>query len=626
MATPAHTAAAADSAEAPAPPPRRAEEELPALYAAQGLRVPVPVMLSAMFVVWLASERAPLALQLGWLGAVALVLVVRGWVIRDAARASQRPIMQRMNAIAAVAALGGLVHGQSVLFWPYMDQLERAVQSMFVLGLCAGAVATEFGHLRVFVAYMLPLLVPLALAWARALAPAGTAWYSGPSGVLLLLVAMYGALLTVLARDTFGLFRESFESRQRMRRALEHAEAANRAKTRFLASASHDLRQPMHTLSLFAAALTMRPLDPVTRDIAAQLNLALQALSSQLDALLDISKLDAGVVPVEPRAFALLGLLARLREEFGPVAARKGLELRMQLHDAGACHSDPLLLERVLRNLLDNAIKYTPAGRVALDVGRAGPMYVLTISDTGPGIPVAEQQMVFEEFYQLGNPERDRAQGLGLGLAIVRRLADLLQLDLRLHSLPGQGTTFTLTVPAAAAAAPVPGSDAPTLPSIRGLRVLVIDDEEAVREGMRTLLQALGAEVSVAAGSDDALALARRQPPHVVLADFRLRGGDDGLAAVRRLREQCPGLPALLVSGDTAPQRLREAHAAGLRLLHKPAGVEVLTRAIREEVDHGRGTDPADGHAPAGTAAGLDLGRAGDAGREPAAHRRSAGG
>ena len=563
----------------------RAEEELPALYAGQGLRVPVPVMLAAVFIAWLAAERAPRALLFGWVGAVAAVLLLRWWVIRNAARARHAPILPRMNAIAAVSAVGGIVHGQSVMFWPYMDDLARAAQSMFVLGLCAGAVATEFGYLRVFVAYALPMLVPLGFAWARALAAPDTAWWTGASGVIALMVAMYGALLCVLARDTFRLFQASFESRLRLRRALEQAEAANRAKTRFLASASHDLRQPMHTLSLFSAALTMRPLDTETRAITLQMNMAMHALSTQLDALLDISKLDAGVVPVRSNCFPLDPFLSRLREEFEPIAVRKGLVLHVRSPRQCVCCTDPLLLERVLRNLLDNAIKYTPAGRVELTAVRVDGVYRLCVSDTGLGIPHEEQERVFEEFYQLGNPERDRAQGLGLGLSIVRRLSDLLQLGVSMRSAPGQGTVFTLQVAAADATDVRLDPGLASLPSIRGLRVLVVDDEEAVREGMRAVLEALGSEVMLAAGSDEAEHLARQTPPDIVLADFRLRGADDGVAAVRRLRVVTPGLAALLVSGDTAPARLREADAAGLRLLHKPASVELLTRAIREEVD-----------------------------------------
>lgn len=564
---------------------QRAEDELPALYASQGLRVPIPVMTAALFIAWLAAERAPRWLLIGWVSAVAMVLLLR-WVFNQiAARAQHIPIMYRLNSLAVVSALTGIVHGQSVLFWPYMDESSRVVQTMFVLGLSAGSVATQFGYMRIVMAYLLPALTPMALVWAQALVPPGASWLKGPSGIMLLLVAMYGGLLAVLARDTFKLFRESFESRQRLKRALEVAEAANSSKTRFLASASHDLRQPMHTLSLFSAALAMRPLDPVTRDITVQMNMAMHALGTQLDALLDISKLDAGVVTVNARHFPLVPFLSRLGEEFQPIAQRKGLELRVHLPSQGIFHTDSLLLERVLRNLLDNAIKYTDTGHVELTVAHHDSHFELRVRDTGQGIPKAEQERVFEEFYQLGNPQRDRTQGLGLGLSIVRRLASLLQIPIAMHSVPGQGTSFTLQLAAGVSPDAPLQPDVSTLPSIRGLRVLVIDDEEAVREGMRAVLEALGCEVQLAAGSDEAEKLARHTPPDVVLADFRLHGSDDGLAAVRRLRVIHPGLAALLVSGDTAPQRLREAHAAGLRLLHKPASVDALTRAIREEID-----------------------------------------
>jgi signal transduction histidine kinase len=571
------------------PPPsgesQCAEEELPALYAAQGLRAPAPAMAAALLIAWLAFARAPQSLIVGWLSAVALMLLIRWWTIRAAARALHIPIMYRLNAIMLVVGLGGIVQGMSVLFWPYMDDLGRAVQSMFVLGMCAGTVATVFGYRRIYLAYMLPMLTLLATAWARALAPPGDSWLKGPSGVMLLMLAMYGVLMTVLARDTFHLFRESFESRQQLRRALANAEAANRSKTRFLASASHDLRQPMHTLSLYSATLAMRPLDPATREIMVQMDMAMDALSTQLDALLDISKLDAGVVPVNPHSFPLPPLLLRLGEEFQPIALRKGLILEVQTSAHGLCCTDPLLLERVLRNLLDNAIKYTDTGRVTLSSERRAAHFELCVRDTGQGIPQAEQERVFEEFYQLGNPERDRTQGLGLGLSIVSRLNDLLHLGIAMHSIPDQGTTFTLQVKAGVGPDTPLQVDAPMPPSIRGLRVLVIDDEEAVREGMRSALHALGCEVQLAAGSAEAETLARHAQPDVVLADFRLQGGDDGVAAVRRLRVIHPGLAALLVSGDTAPARLREAQVAGLRLLHKPANMVSLTRAIREEMD-----------------------------------------
>ena len=564
------------------------EDELPALYHAQAWRVPLPVLMAALAVAALAFERAPWWLTSGWVLAVAAVLALRHMVIRTAHLRLELPIRWRLNAVAAVSALGGIVHGSSVMFWPHLGDLGRAVQSMFVLGLCAGSIATAFGYQRIVLAYLLPMLLPLGMSWALGLGAGLGLGASGASAGVLLMFVLYGGLLTVLARDTFKLFRESFDARQRLQVALDAAESANRAKTRFLASASHDLRQPMHTLSLFSAALAMRPLDPRSQAIVSQMNVALQALSSQLDALLDVSKLDAGVVVAQPVNFSLDQMLRRLHGDYEPLAARKGLALQLSSFTAAVVHSDPVLLERVLRNLLDNAIKYTPAGVVTVVASKvvrgAAAGFELTLRDSGPGIAGAEHERVFEEFYQLGNPERDRRQGLGLGLSIVRRLAHLLELQLQMVSAPGQGTQFTLQLAAASAhlaAAAVPAS---ALPSLQALDVLALDDEEAVRAAMQALLEGLGCTVRMAADTQSALALARERTPHIVLADLRLRGAEDGLLAVQALRQLQPGLAALLISGDTPPERLRQVHASGLTLLHKPVAMETLVRAIWNEL------------------------------------------
>ena len=574
----------------PAPPPADAdtpqvEQELLDAYAAQGWRVPVAVVLSALLIVAMAWATAPLALSLGWLAAVVTVLTVRYHVQRWLRDARHLPVRRRMAYAAMLSAAGGITHGSSILFWPYLGGLERALQSTYVLALSSGAVSAVVGYMPVFLAYMLPLLVPLTIHWMAALASPGDSWHRGSALVILLLFSIYGSFLVVLARDTYRRYVESFDSRQQLRLALQQAEAANRAKTRFLASASHDLRQPMHTLTLFGAALTMAPLDARARQIANQMNLALQALGSQLDALLDIGKLDAGVVPVQARAFALRPFLAQLVAEFEPVAQRKGLRLLLACPADACVSADTLLFERVLRNLVDNAIKYTAQGEVRLLVRPQAGGLQLVVSDTGLGIPADEQQRVFEEFYQVGNPERNRSQGLGLGLAIVRRLADLMQLQLVLRSAPGQGTQVSLLLPEAAWPVLPPAAPAPDLATpLAGRRLLVVDDEEQVRRGMQAVLGGLGCQVIAVADADEACAAATGLRPDAVLADLRLRGAADGIAAVARLRAMHPGLPALLISGDTAPERLREASAAGLRLLHKPVPLELLVQALRDEL------------------------------------------
>jgi CheY-like chemotaxis protein len=239
---------------------------------------------------------------------------------------------------------------------------------------------------------------------------------------------------------------------------------------------------------------------------------------------------------------------------------------------------------------VENAIKYTPAGEVSVRVAAAGPEHwALSVEDTGIGIPLAEHQRVFEEFYQLHNPERDRTRGLGLGLSIVRRLAQLLGIPIDLRSASGFGTRFELKVPRrdrAGSAGPEAARPFDAMhpgTSLQGTRVLVLDDEEAVRQGMETLLQAYGCEVRLAGSIAEALEHCEAMQPDIALVDLRLRGEENGIRAIERLR-RAAWMPAILVSGDTAPDRIKEAHDAGIPLLHKPVAPQALYGSIEREV------------------------------------------
>jgi len=562
------------------------EEELLRLLSVQGRRVPIPVFLAAIMIAAMAQGRVPTAVLAAWLVLVATVLAVRWVLLTRLPTLSGLSTRNRLRIAITLSAFNGVTHGLSLAFFPYLPLYERAIQSMLLIGGCTGSVATTAGYKPLFLAYLVPTLVPLVVLWAVSPGVAHEGWIEiSVAGVF----ALFGVLLLALAGDAFRLFRESFEIRlqqaelnRQLRSALDQAEAANRAKTRFLASASHDLRQPIHTLSLFGAALAMRPLDDDSREIAKHMNTALQSLATQLDALLDISKLDAGVFRVNRSAVKLRTILERLYREFAPSAHAKGLDMIFDCPADAIVDIDQPLFERIVRNLLDNAIKYTDTGRVALRAVPAHGAFEIAISDSGRGIPEAEQERVFEEFYQLDNPERDRTKGLGLGLAIVKRLADLMGITLRMSSSPGRGTEFVLSVPSAAAAATRPAETAPETGPMRSLHVLVVDDEAAIRLGMKTLLEAMGCRATLADGTASAVAAARAEQPDLVLADLRLRGQDDGFATVRAIRELYPRMRAILISGDIAAERLREAEEAGLPMLHKPVPFELLKREIAQ--------------------------------------------
>ena len=584
---PPHTATAA---------PLDADVEVLELIARQVDKVPWAVGLSALFVLAMAWHQVPQWALVAWAGAVIGMQAVRWSVLRDLPT-SNRSHGQRMRIAVLLSGLNGLAQGSAVLFFYGMTDLQRAVVSILLAGITAGAVGTTNGHPGIFKAFALPTMLGLSLAWAVTPHDGASLLVDGAMSFLCLafLIVQNG-----LARDNYRALVESAAMRNQQIRlneqlsaALEQAEEANAAKTRFLASASHDLRQPLHTLTLFCAALMTHALDESGRRILHHMDAALGALRSQLTALLDMSKLDAGIVTVNARACDIGPMLRRLCEAKREEAHAKGLHFSASIEGALVVHTDPLHLERIVGNLLDNAIKYCDAGQVWLLARHDGEGLNLTVKDTGRGIAEKDLGKVFEEFYQVDNPERDRTRGLGLGLSIVQRLARLLALPVKLESDLGVGTTVSLTLPLAEASQALPTEEPAESAAIPLCHMLVLDDEAGVRVAMKTLLESLGCRVTLAACTDEAMRLASSDPPDVVLADFRLRGEESGIKAIRKLRQQQPELPALLISGDTAQDRLLEARQAGLRMLHKPVSVDVLLKAVMDTLEQGAMDAPA---------------------------------
>lgn len=362
--------------------------------------------------------------------------------------------------------------------------------------------------------------------------------------------------------------------------ALREAEDANRAKVIFLASASHDLRQPLHALGLFANALGRTPLTQRQRTLLAQVDASADATRDMLSTLLDFSKVDAGVVTPRLQPFALQPLLHRLEQEFAPQAMDQGLVYRS--HDTcWVVNSDVALVERILRNLITNALRYTEHGGVLVGVRRRGAQAMIEVWDSGVGIPVHQHQAVFREFHQLGNPERDRRKGLGLGLAIVEGLARALGTKVSLASRPGRGSVFRLALPLSQAVVHEAEQPACADGHLNGARVLVIDDDETVRAAMAELFTSWGAWCEVVESAGDAVNLLARFSPQVVVADYRLRGDRDGHNAIEQVRRQAGWvIPAVLVTGDTAADRIREAQASGMTLLHKPVSAAQLYQVL----------------------------------------------
>ena len=552
--------------------------------------VAAPMILTNVAIWFLVSPYVSPLASCGWFVCASIIPLTRQSIMRGIAAAAPSSMRSRISWLLGVCVLHGLTRGAAVLFFPYIPDLSKAALSLIQVGICSASVATLVGHLPLVVAFITPMLAPLSIMWLRLSTPDSSADLGVWVGAM---VALLWIVTLIQAKDFFAIFTESFTLRFQQRglaatleQALKQAESANRAKTQFLAAASHDLRQPLHSLALFSMALSRRHLDPRSAEIVECVDLATQALAKLLDGLLDISKLDAGLMQAELHTVPLAPLLFGLANESRELAGRKGLTMHCVCAAALTARTDPLLLERLLRNLIDNALKYTLDGGVTISAEAAPHHVVVRVSDTGIGIAAPEHARVFEEFYQLGNSERDRAKGLGLGLAIVRRLALLLQAELALASAPGQGSCFSLSLEAGApAGVAAPAGAAQTVDYSR-LRVLVVDDEIGVRQGMRALLEELGCSVLLADGSAAAVQACDGRRPDLVLADFRLRAGDSGIGALRAVWQAWPGVPAALITGDTAASSLTEAASLGVPLHHKPVRFDTLKGELERAIAH----------------------------------------
>jgi two-component system CheB/CheR fusion protein len=381
---------------------------------------------------------------------------------------------------------------------------------------------------------------------------------------------------------------DDITERKRTSEALEAAkriaEQANLGKSRFLAAASHDLRQPLQTLSLLRGILARRIKDQSGMRLVAKLDETLSAMSGMLNTLLDINQLEAGVVRSEIVEFPIGTLLDRLGTEFSYHARVKELDWRVIASSLNV-RSDPRLLEQMLRNLLANAVKYTERGKVLLGCRRRGDKLRIEVWDTGIGIHEGQLEAIFEEFHQINNVARERSRGLGLGLSIVQRISDLLHHTVNVRSWPGRGSVFALEVPLGENRERQSGA-ADRTEAILGSTgtILIVEDDLAVREMLEILFEGEGHRTIAVAGSREALALAARGalPSEVmIVADYNLPGELTGAATVARLREALGSeTPAVILTGDISSDTLRKVAEARCVHLSKPAHPEILMQQI----------------------------------------------
>lgn len=362
---------------------------------------------------------------------------------------------------------------------------------------------------------------------------------------------------------------------------------ANRAKSRLLAAASHDLRQPLHALNLMVAQLRLDPDAGERQRLGLRVDQAIASINALFDGLLDVSKLDAGVIHPQITAFPMQRLLDRMDVAHSAAARGKGLELRIRASQAWVV-SDPVLLERILGNLVGNAVRYTRRGAILVGCRRAGAGLRVTVWDTGIGIAPDKQARIFDEFYRLETEGNVADGGLGLGLSIVARLADLLGHEVSVRSTPGRGSCFTITVPRSTGQKPAatPEED-PRLDALQGRRVLVIDNNEQVLESTARLLEGWGCHVQAAHDAPDELS-GTGDDLDLLLVDMHLDHGDDGVSVVARLRLRSGrDTPALLMTGDVTVATRERIAASGLPMLEKPISAlrlrSTLTRLLQRD-------------------------------------------
>jgi signal transduction histidine kinase/CheY-like chemotaxis protein len=538
-------------------------------------------------VLMLGSGAAPWALW-PWVALQAANIGFNSWAAWRVGKrpATPRNAQRRLRAAAIASTTSGLLWALGVaVLWQPGDFASQLLLIFLITGLSANALNSLNAHLPAFYGFFMPCTL-------SALGAMLTDWNLRALFVAIM-AATYIVTSAQFVKRLHATLVESLRRRYQvetlaadLRAQKELAEQASQAKSRFLAAASHDLRQPVHALSLFVGALGQRPLDGESRRLVDHVQGAVDSMGTMFNALLDVSQLDAGMVPVHPRVLALRPLLQRIADDEGALAQQKGLRLRLNAPEL-AVRCDPVLLERVLRNLVSNAVHYTDRGGVLLSARVRGGAVRVRVQDTGIGIPPQRQAEVFQEFVQLHNPERDRAKGLGLGLAIVRRLVDLLDVPLALHSVPGRGTCFTLRLPLAPLAAvepeaaPQPAASPAT--AAPGDLVLVVDDDAEIRGAMADLLAGWGLRVIAAAGMAELQPqlMALTAPPRLAICDYRLSGDETGLAVAEELQTLFNDeLPIILITGDTAAVRLRDARTSGHVLLHKPVSPQALQMAM----------------------------------------------
>jgi len=589
----------ASALAAPSPLSRARADQVATLYASWPRTTASMLFGGALFCAAMWGE-APPALMGAWIALIVANQSWRGLLARAWRRAHPGPsAMRRWGCYWSIGstAAGALWGVAAVAMFPG-SPARQALAIVCLFGVVLGGLNLTAVYKPSFYGFVLPALVPLILRVGAEGGPVHL-YTALVMAVVLAFVLAFGHRLNDVLTDALATRHRNAdliaELKLRTRAALDAraaAEEANRGKSQLLAAASHDLRQPLHALGLFVAALARRARDGELAPLVASVSGALVALEAQFAQLIDLSRLEAGALEPSRERVPLAPLFERLARESAVEARSRGLAVSF-VRTRLSVVSDALMLERMLRNLVSNALRYTPDGGVVVGARRRGGDVVIEVVDSGVGIAPEHRGRVFDEFFQVpGRTERGRSGGMGLGLAIVRRFADLLGHGLTLRSAPGHGSRFGIVAPRAADAPPARLRPPTAVRSLAGACIAVIDDDPAAVDGMRALFSTWGAEIAGGAHADAVLAALgeAERYPDLIVADLRLGDDASGLAAIARMRDELgEPVPALVVSGDLRAGTAREVREAGFLLLAKPvvpASLEAAASTLVASRDH----------------------------------------
>lgn len=547
------------------------------------------VSFALVFAFW---EVVPHSQLLIWFGLVVTMLCSRIAIYRSFRRDFNEQYLSRYRIFLVLgSASAGIVWGIGGVIMFVPGQFEY--QLLILLSLLAMAAGSAFSlsiYLPAYFAFVPTMLLPITV---EIFLHGQSVHLALGMVTIIFLVAQtaFNIKINKTLTDAMALRFENLELVEELQVKRQEAEEANRAKSVFLAAASHDLRQPLYALSLFTSALNEENNGPTTKKIAGQISQSVNALTSMFDALLDISRMDSSYSDLKKAKVPLQAVFDSFANEFDPIAKEKGLALAWPEVDCSAL-SERNLLEQILRNYLSNAVRYTSQGNITVTCVVGPEQITIAIKDTGTGIALENQAAIFQEFYQIDNPERDREKGLGLGLSIVGRAAKLLGHSISVDSQPGQGSTFSITLDRFRESNAIPTSPGqessdqdPSGPALLDQPlVVVIDDEELIREGLEHLLKSWGCEVVSAAESADAINQLGpyQRIPSAIISDFRLRDNHTGLEAIASINAACSAkIPALIVTGDTENDALIQSKSSDWQVMQKPAAPAKLRAFLR---------------------------------------------